>query len=72
MLSKILNPTEEKIEITIIEAEIPLENEIKLAIAETRYLQEFEQKLVENVKIAPETEVISQINEEVSSQEKEK
>jgi hypothetical protein len=62
---------EEKIEITIIEAEIPLENEIKLAIAETRYLQEFEQKLVENVKIAPETEVISQISEEVSSQEKE-
>lgn len=62
----------EKIEIAIIEAEIPLENEIKLAIAETRYLQEFEQKLVENVKIASETEVISQINEVVSSQEKEK
>ncbi len=62
----------EKIEITIIEAEIPLENEIKLAIAETRYLQEFEQKLVENVKIASETEVISQINEEVSSQDSEK
>jgi hypothetical protein len=44
----------------IVEAEIPLEKEIKIALAETIYLQDFEQNLINNAKIPLKSEEINQ------------
>lgn len=61
-----LEKSTEEIQISIIKAEIPLENEIKLALAETIYLKEFEEKALEIPEIAPENEVISPKSDELS------
>ncbi len=61
-------PAKEKITgfAAVVEAEIPLEREIKLALAETIYLQEFEQKMVDNVDIVPIKESFSSENQEIA------
>ena len=50
----------------IVEAEIPLEREIKLALAETIYLHEFEQNMADNVDIVPIKGSFSNENQEIA------